>query len=130
MKNSIQIIERNGEPEWAVLPYDLYLKLAEEAETLQDIRDFDSAKAAIEKGEQELILSTITFSILDGNNPIKVWRNYRGLSQQQLAGAIGISTGYLSQLEKNKRTGTMEVLLSIAKALDITLDDIAIQPEE
>jgi DNA-binding XRE family transcriptional regulator len=130
MNTLIQIIERDGKPEWAVLPYDKYLELAEEAEMLQDIRDYDNIKAVIEREEQEVIPSEVTYAILDGENPIKVWREYRGLTQQQLAELIGISTPYLSQIEKNRRTGTKEVLVAIAKALKVTLDDIVIQNEE
>jgi DNA-binding XRE family transcriptional regulator len=127
MNAPVQVIERDGKPEWAVLPYDVYLQLAEEAEMLQDIRDYDSVKTAIERGEEELIPSEVTFAILDGDNPIKVWREYRGITQQQLAEAVGISTPYLSQIENQKRTGTTEVLKAIAKALKVTLDDIVIQ---
>jgi DNA-binding XRE family transcriptional regulator len=127
MNAPVQVIERDGKPEWAVLPYDVYLRLAEEAEMLQDIRDYDSVKTAIERGEEELIPSEVTFAILDGDNPIKVWREYRGITQQQLAEAVGISTPYLSQIENQKRTGTTEVLKAIAKALKVTLDDIVIQ---
>jgi DNA-binding XRE family transcriptional regulator len=127
MNASVQVIERDGKPEWAVLPYDVYLQLAEEAEMLQDTRDYDSIKAAIERGEEELIPSEITYAILDGENPIKVWRVYRGLTQNQLAEEVGISTPYLSQIEAQKRTGRTEVLQAIAKALKVTLDDIVPQ---
>ena len=121
---SVQIIERDGEPEWAVLPYGIYLQLVEEAEMLQDIRDYDTAKAAIERGEEELVPSEVAYAILDGKNPIKIWREYRGLTQQQLAEATGISTSYLSQIETRKRTGRTEVLTAIARVLKLTLDDI------
>ena len=127
MNASVQVIERDCKPEWAVLPYDVYLQLAEEAEMLQDTRDYDSIKAAIERGEEELIPSEITYAILDGENPIKVWRVYRGLTQNQLAEEVGISTPYLSQIEAQKRTGRTEVLQAIAKALKVTLDDIVPQ---
>ena len=121
---SIQVIERDGKPEWAIVPYETYLRLVEEAEMLQDIRDYDTAKAAVERGEEELIPAEVTYAILDGENPVKVWREYRGFTQQQLAEASGISTPYLSQIETNKRTGTTDVLLAIAKVLKVTLDDI------
>jgi hypothetical protein len=62
---------------------------------LQDIRDYDVIKAAIERGEEELIPAEVVYAKLDGDNPIKVWREYRGLTQQQLARAAGISTPYL-----------------------------------
>ena len=106
------------------------MQLVEEAEMLQDIQDYDSVKTAIERGEEELVPSRIAYAMLDGENPIKVWREYRGLTQQALADMAGISKPYLSQIETNKRTGTKEVLLAIAKALKVTLDDIVIQPGE
>jgi len=104
--------------------------LVDEAEMLQDIQDYDSVKTAIERGEEELVPIRIAYAMLDGENPIKVWREYRGLTQQALADTAGISKPYLSQIETNKRTGTKEVLLAIAKALKVTLDDIVIQPGE
>lgn len=124
MNENIQLIERDGKPEWAVLPYEKYLELLEQAEMLEDIRDYDAAKAALENGEDELIPAEIVYAILDGANPIKVWREYRRLTQQQLADKAGISKPYLSQIETGKRTGTTEILSAIAKALDVSLDDV------
>jgi DNA-binding XRE family transcriptional regulator len=124
MKEEIQIIERDGKPEWAVLPYEEYLQLIEQAELLEDIRDFDTISAAVERGEEELIPSEVVYAILDGENPIKVWREYRGLTQQQLAGKVKISKPYLSQIETGKRTGTTEILSAIAKALDVSLEEV------
>ena len=129
MKENIQLIERDGKPEWAILPYEAYLELLEQAEMLEDIRDFDAAKSALEKGEDELIPGEVVFAILDGKNPIKVWREYRGLTQQQLADAAGISKPYLSQIETGKRTGATEVLSAIAKALDVSLDEVVERKE-
>ena len=120
---NVQIIERDGNPEWAVIPYKEYLRLVTEAEMLQDVRDYDAALAAIAEGE-ETIPSEVVNAILDGANPIRVWREHRGLTQQQLSEAAGISKPYLSQIESGKRTGTTEVLTAIANALDLTLDDI------
>jgi DNA-binding XRE family transcriptional regulator len=80
--------------------------------------------ARIDRGDEELIPADIVNSILDGKNPVKVWREYRGLTQQQLADAVEISKPYLSQIETGKRTGTTEVFAAIAKALDISLEQI------
>lgn len=120
---NVQIINKDGRPEWAVIPYEEYIRLREEAEMLQDVADYDAAKEALEQGE-ELIPSEVTFAILDGENPIRVWRNYRTLTQQELADRAGISKPYLSQIETGKRTGTVEVLAAIANALGVTLDEM------
>ncbi len=82
---------------------------------LQDIRDYDEAKQAVEAGE-ELVPSEVTYAILDGENLIRVWREHRKLTQQQLATAAGISTPYLSQIESGKRTGSADVLSAIARS--------------
>jgi DNA-binding XRE family transcriptional regulator len=121
---STQIIKRDGKPEWAVVPYETYLQLVEQAEMLRDVRDYDTIKAALEHGEEELIPSEVVYAILDGENPIKVWREHRGLTQQTLAGQAGISVPYLSQLETGKRKGSLEVLNAIARTLRVSLDDL------
>lgn len=126
---SVQFIEKNGRPEWAVVPYEEYQRLVEQAEMLQDIRAYDETKLALAQGEEELIPSEITYALLDGENPIRVWRDYRGLTQQQVAEAAGISKPYLSQLESGRRKGTAEVLAAVARALKISLDDLVL-PEE
>ena len=120
---NIQVIERNGNPEWAIIPYKDYLRLVEEVEMLNDVLDYDMAIEAVKQGE-ELVPSEVAYAILDGESPIRVWREYRGYTQQQLSEAAGISKPYLSQIETGKRTGTTEVLSGIAKALDLTIDDI------
>lgn len=121
---SVQIIRRDGKPEWAVVPYETYLQLVEQAETLVDLREYDRVKASLEKGEEELVPVEVVDALLQGENPIKVWREHRGISQAELASAVGISVPYLSQLEGGKRTGTIEVLNSIARALNLSLDDL------
>ncbi len=82
---NMQIIERNGKPEWAVIPYKEYLELIEQAEMLQDIRDYDELKAGITNGTIELLPDEVVRAILDGENPIRIWREYRGLNQQELS---------------------------------------------
>ena len=125
----LQIIEKNGKPEWAFIPYGEYQRLLTETEMVQDVRDYDEAKLALANGE-ELIPSQVTYALLDGENPIRVWREYRGLTQQQVAEVAGISKPYLSQLESGQRKGTAEVLQAIARALHVSLDDLVMAETE
>ncbi len=121
---NVQIIEKDGHPEWAVVPYAEYENLVRAAEALEDIRAYDDAKVQIEDGE-ELIPSEVTFALLDGENPVKVWRTHRNLTLQALADKAEISKPYLSQLESGKRSGSTDVLKKIAEALGLSLDDLA-----
>ncbi len=120
---SIQTIDKAGQPEWAVIPYEQYERMVEALEAIEDIQAFDEAKARVAKGE-ELIPSEVTFALLDGANPVRVWRQHRGLTQGRLAAQAGISHPYMSQIESGKRAGTMDVLRRIAEALGVDLEDI------
>ena len=82
------------------------------------------------RGDEELIPAEVVNAVLDGKNPVKVWREYRGLTQQQLANLVGISKPYLSQIETGKRRGTTDVLSSITKALDVSLEQVAVTEKE
>lgn len=42
-----------------------------------------------------------------------------GLTQQELAGRLGMERSYLSELERGRRNPTVRVLGSLAQALDI-----------
>lgn len=52
---------------------------------------------------------------------IKTVRVQRGISQEELASLTGLSNGYISLLERDKRDPTMDTLAIMAKALDIPL---------
>ena len=53
---------------------------------------------------------------------IKLCRDRQQLHQKELAEKAGISESYLSLIEKGKRTPNLDVLDSIAKALNIPLN--------
>ena len=121
---TVQVITQNKKPEWAVIPYETYLQLVEKAEMLEDIQDYDYVKAAKERGDDELVPADVVNAILDGENGIKVWREFRGITQTDLAEQTGISIPYLSQLETNKRKGSLAVLSAIARVLKVSLETI------
>jgi len=121
---NIQIIEREGKPEWAILPYEEFLQLVEQAEMLQDISDYDQIVNAVEKGEEETVPAELAYALIEGENPIKTWREYRRLNQKQLAEAAGISIPFLSQIESGKRKASTKIMVKLAKALQVMLDDL------
>lgn len=59
---------------------------------------------------------------LGGN--IKLFRNIRGYSQEQLALRAGLNTSYLGQIERGEKNPTILTLEKIAKALNISLLEI------
>lgn len=120
---SAQFIEIEGK-KVVVIPADDYRVLLEKAEMLDDVAAYDRAKSALETGDDELVPAAVANAILDGENPVRVWRQHRELSQTQLAEAAGISQAYLAQIETGKREGTLGLYRSLADVLGVDLDDL------
>ncbi len=117
---NVQIIRRKGKPEWAVIPYKEYERLRGAAELAEDA---ELARRALERDEERIPMEVVE-RLIEGENPVRVWRKYRGLTQQGLAKKVGVSPAYLSQIETGKRGGSSKVLRAIASALNVDLDEI------
>ena len=52
---------------------------------------------------------------------IKELRKKSGMSQEELAGAVNISTSFLSRIETAKENPSLDSLIKLAKALKISL---------
>ena len=55
---------------------------------------------------------------------IKTVRQRRGLTQDQLAEQVGLSPKYISGIERGVENPTMEILLRVAKALEVEPYDL------
>jgi len=117
----IQFIERDGKREFAVIPIELYERLSAALEDAADAALFDAAHAA---DDGFRIPTTVANAILDGEQPVKIWREQRGLTQEALAAKAGISKAYLCQIETRKRVGAVKTLRAIADALALKVDDL------
>ena len=122
---NIQIISNSDkEPAFAVLPYDEYTALIERVELLQDLHDCQDFEERLARGEEELIPGDVVERLVEGENPVRVWREHRGFTQEELGVRTGLSGPYLSQIESGKREGTVKVFAALAKALDVDIDDL------
>ncbi len=116
------ILDDGGNPAFAIIPWEEYRRWSEEnAEVeLSDEELYDQAMAA---GE-EFFPIEVADRLLAGENAVKVYRSYRGMTQRNLAEAAGINAVYLSQIERGKRTGSARTLAAIAGALGISVDSL------
>ena len=85
--------------------------------------DTELARRALWRDEERIPVEVVD-RLIESENPVRVWREYRRLSRRQLAETAGITTAYLSQIETGRRGGSSKVLRAIATALDVDLDDI------
>ena len=94
-----QMIEREGKPEYAVIPIAEWRRIEALLEELEDIRALD---ATLAKPDRRMIPFEVTSAILDGASPIRAWREHRGLSPTDLAQAAGISATQLAAIEDGR----------------------------
>lgn len=52
-------------------------------------------------------------------HPVRILRNYRNLTQGDLAAAAKISRPYLTEIETGRKNGSIKAMASLAKALDV-----------
>jgi DNA-binding XRE family transcriptional regulator len=124
---SVQIIEKAGKPEYAVIPYAEYQELLQVAQEVTDSRDADAAMAEIFAGEDESIPADIARRLITGEeHPLKVWREYRGFTQEGLGKEAEIGKSYVSQIEAGVKVGSTKVLKALGQALRVDVDDLLI----
>ena len=88
-------------------------------ERLEDLEDILGAMQA--RGGQPMPLDWAK-RIMEGENAVRVWREFRGLSLRALAAKAGVSAGYLSEIEVGKKPGSVEAYKALAEALDTSVD--------
>ena len=92
----------------------------ESGEDAADQAAYEEAKAR----DEEAFPLEMAERLVAGAHPIKVFREYRGMTQAALADQVGLSAMYLSQIETGRRGGSTKALRRIAAALDIDLADL------
>lgn len=122
---SVQIIERGGVPEYAVVPYADFEVMRDAAEMLDDISAFDKAKAELESGADEAVPFDMAMRLCDGASPVAEWRKHRGLTQTTLAETVGVSQAAIAGIEGGKREPSVALLRKMADALGVDMDDLA-----
>lgn len=119
---SVKILEANGKPAFAVLPYDEYQALRELAEDAADAAALLRFAKRYSKGQEETFPSIIVDRLLAGESPLRVWREHRGLTAAQLAAAVKVTPAHVSKLESGDGNPSLAVLRRLAKVLDVELD--------
>jgi ribosome-binding protein aMBF1 (putative translation factor) len=64
--------------------------------------------------------------LIDGDEPVKVWREKRGMTQRALALAAGISPSLLAEIESGTKTGNVDTLRKLAHELKVDLDTLVL----
>ncbi len=103
-----QVIQKDGKPLFVLVPYDEYMRSATRSASKTYLPHAVVEKAAVE-----------------GKSMVRAWREYKKMSQAELAGRLGITQAACSQLEKSQDRMRGSTISKIAAALGITEDQLA-----
>jgi DNA-binding XRE family transcriptional regulator len=120
----IETITRKGK-EFVVIPAKALQKLMADAEMLADVKAYDAAKARLESGEDELIPLEITERRLSGEPALRIWREHRKLTQEQLARKSRVSRALIAAIETNRKSGSVSTWKKLGAALDVSWEQLA-----
>ncbi|RAP39674.1 transcriptional regulator [Rhodovulum viride] len=102
------------------IPREEYERLREAAEDLEDILAYDRAK---DRHEESVPHEFVT-RIIDGEHPVRVFRDWRGMSAADLSRTSGVNRVQIHEIETGKKNGSVQTLKKIAEALGVTVDDL------
>ena len=120
----IETITRKGK-EFALILVENLQKLIDDAGMLADVRAYDAAKARLEDGDDELIPLEITERRLRGEPALRIWREYRQLTQEQLAKKSKVSRALIAAIETSRKSGSVSTWKKLGKTLDVSWDQLA-----
>ncbi len=93
--------------------------LLDRAELAEDARAYDAAKAA----GGALIPADVVRRLWNGENAVRVLRQWRALKQGELAKAAKLSQAYVCEIESGKNLSA-RAAKSLAKALGVDVGDL------
>lgn len=101
-----------------------YEALLEAVEEAGDIARVKQARIDLAEGRSETLPGDMVKALCAGANPVRVWREHRGLSGRELAEASGVNAAYLSEIETGKKPGSAIALKKLASVLRIDMEDL------
>jgi DNA-binding XRE family transcriptional regulator len=125
-KGNVQFIRTPEGDDLAVMPrseYDRLVALA--AETQEEAgasRIVRNSLRALREGREVVLPKTMADRLANGENAVRVIREWRDLIQGELAVAVGISQNYLSEIETGRRKGPAELQKKFVRKLGVPLD--------
>lgn len=112
----IQVIERNGKPAFYLVPAAMWKRVREAIEDADDAIEYEKA---VQTDDGLRFPMRVAAALAEGTHAVRAFRDYRGMTQEQLARASGLSKPFLSQIEGRVRVPSLAALRRLAAALDV-----------
>lgn len=92
---------------------------------LADVQAYDEAKARLENGRDELVPLEMSQRRMPGEAPLRIWREHRHITQEQLAKKSKVSRALIAAIETHRKSGSVGTWKKLASALKVNWDDLA-----
>ena len=86
-------------------------------EDILDVLAYDEAKSANEENFP-------VERLIEGESPLRVYREFRGFTQVQVAQKVGLTQATIAELEKGKQKGSIDTWKALASALNVDIHDL------
>jgi ribosome-binding protein aMBF1 (putative translation factor) len=106
-----------------VLPAADYERLIALVEDREDLAAAIDSERRREEGMEYLPASMVD-RIIDGENALRVWREYRGLSITDLAEKSGFGYSMITKIENGQRQGKLGFWRAVAAVLNVMPEDV------
>jgi DNA-binding XRE family transcriptional regulator len=77
---------------------------------------------AVKEGREVVLPKAVADRLANGDNAVRVIREWRGMIQGELAVAVGISQNHLSEIETGRGKGPAGLQKKFARALGVPVD--------
>lgn len=107
-----QIIEHEGKALYVLVP-------------LEEYREMERLRA----GEEPTWPHEVVVKHGEGKSLVRAWREYRGLTQEDMAKRMGVKTPVYYRMEQPGRDLRLGTLRRLAQALDVSVDHLVLDDE-
>lgn len=105
--------------EFVTIKKEEYESLIADREMLEDIQAYDEAINNFEEGMPH---DLVVRMIVDGENPLTIYREWRGFNQSSLAKASGVNRTQIADIEAGRSKPSVVTLKKLAETLDVDMD--------
>jgi hypothetical protein len=107
--------------------YEALLQRLEDAEDTAAVAKQIAREEALckEAARADYLPAELVSRMLGGESPVRIWREHRKMTARQLAQSAELQPSYLSEIETAKKPGSFDAMARIARALKVSLDDLA-----
>ena len=90
----------------------------------EQLEDLEARAAYIATRAEERFPAEVVEGLCAGENPVRIFREHRGLSPALLAEESGLAGSYLAAIESGSRRASAKALSALAAVLQVAVEDL------